>query len=225
MPKRLSTATTTTISFTIESVLENREMAAWMAVVMNAWSNLEIELGRSLATFLGTQPKVGLAIYEAIYSGPLRRSVLMKVAKASDSGELEAKVFCELVNLLKELGEDRNKVAHGIWGYSLQHPNALLRISQEAVLENEVAQMAAPGQAILGAYSDNIEVYDKDDLVAIYFRILHLEKLFNLFWHWNDPGHPLRDGWRQQLCDEPRLAEILSPPKRGRGNRPSKPRQ
>jgi hypothetical protein len=196
------------------AILESPKLAAWLAVVINTWSALEIELGRSLTSVLHTQPNVGLAIYEGLYTTSARRGVLQLAARAHFGRDsAEAKVFCEILGLLKERAEDRNVIAHAIWGYSPQVPNALLRASQMKVLRQDVAEAlydpTSNGPMPPPFSRDDIEVFYEEDFAGIFRRTVQIEKLFSWFWKWAKES-PSRDEWRTMLCSEPRIAKILS---------------
>jgi hypothetical protein len=218
-PKKLSDVCpdTSEAVFAKRAIAQNLELSAHLALVTNAWTSLEMELGKGLANFLHLQPEVALAIYSAVHNIRARQDILKKAARSHLTNEMEQKVFDELITIQHQVYQDRVKLEHGLWGYTSDIPDALLRIHPQDALEHHLAEdkyftdrkplIPSP---MLG--TELIDVFYKEDFVAFIERMEAVELLFLSFRYWRDDHFSLtRPRWHARLCEEPRIRSLLSP--------------
>jgi len=77
--------------------------------------------------------RVSMAMYAAIRNSKIQMDVLEAAARLSLSTE-DLELFGAILILVKRAGAKRHKLAHGLWGYSDDLPNALLLYDPDEVL-------------------------------------------------------------------------------------------
>jgi hypothetical protein len=222
MPKPLSEIYPTAfMQFDPDAILENEELAARVAAVLNESNNLELELGYSLTRLLKTQPLVGVGIYQAVYTGSLKRNVLLLAGEQALS-PIEQAIFATLVDLVKGIGERRNKIAHAIWGWSAQVPDALLAIQPLDLLKygvhwREFDPDTDPYEVIQEPLSaKDVQVYVQQDFTELMSDILAIGVLFETFWAWKHQGSVVNDKSYRKLSSRPEIHAKLSRLQKGR---------
>lgn len=115
-------------------------MSQWIGIVISDWSGVDMNLGRILATILGTRSSIIMSVYSESRSYATQREILRKAAdeclNKTDAGLLE-----NLLGLLAPAASIRNKFAHGIWGISLDPKlDALLLVEQKDLFKLTIAQ-------------------------------------------------------------------------------------
>ncbi len=205
------------------AISRNPELAALFAVVANHWTRLELELGRTLAEFLHTQPEIGVEIYGSITSITAKLALVARTAAVANPPltDTEHRVLGALLQMLKQLYEKRNIIEHGMWGYSAQLPDALLRIKLLDFLRWDVMaqqqiqlQKWDPVYPRIGMAFPNqvVDVYYKDDFTQLVEQLYNLGTAFSDFRLWRDPRQShAHDVLHQRLCTLPQIREILSP--------------
>lgn len=205
--------------FESEIIAKRPELAVRIAVVSNCWTGLEMELGETLARLLHAQPEVGLAIYEAILSVELKRTVVKKAAIAAALNETQQEVLTKLLAKAKYLYDERVKVEHGFWGLSGYDKTVLLRVRAQHALEHNLARRkhwSDPVNWFLGHSPDfppeRIEVWNEADFIALADQMTALAFLFESFRYWMDTRNDeQREQWRRRLCTLPQIQEVLCP--------------
>ncbi len=225
----------------MEADEKHPELVTFIAVVANNWTLLEMELAETLAHFLHTQPAIGLAIHNAITSVRLKQATVAEAATARQPPltDEQTKVLHILLSALLQTYDKRIVIEHGMWAYSPDLTDALLRINPKHVLKHQV--LAEPRYFVHVEREDGallsvrnsapfvpatlVEVYEKQDFMDVINQIGELANLFATFRHWTSSPSPAREQLRLRLCDLPRIREILSPSPKAPRSKPSKPRQ
>lgn len=94
--------------------------------VLAEWSILESFLLGLFTQMLGENPRPAAAIYGALTSDTSKRAALRAVAKVALRNQQEKDVFEAILDLYKTCAKHRNKIAHWIWGWSKELPDAVL---------------------------------------------------------------------------------------------------
>jgi hypothetical protein len=112
------------------ALADRPELAAQIGIIAALWSRVEMWLGVILGDFLGTEPKLGLAMYFAIVSTSARTDTIAAAA----SERLDATKMLEFEKLLKTIrarARERNRIVHSNWGVSTKHPNAIVSVATD----------------------------------------------------------------------------------------------
>jgi hypothetical protein len=102
-------------------------------VTVAIWAEIEHGLGILLTDMLGTDAKLGLAIFFAMRTEGPQREVIKATAEQRLPPEMAAKVV-KFVTDLRDRTKGRNAVAHGIWGLSDKHPDELVWMDLETTV-------------------------------------------------------------------------------------------
>lgn len=124
-------------SVTMDSASALRQrptLAAAIGVITAIWANIEHELGLIMATILGAEPALGIAIYLNLRSEEPRREVLKTAAKTRLSAE-RAEEIVRIVCSLRDRAKGRNDIVHDLWGISDEHPEHLVWLDRRESLQ------------------------------------------------------------------------------------------
>ena len=104
-------------------------LAAAIGAITAMWADIEHELGLIMASILGTDATLGIAIYLNLQSEWAQRKVLRTAAESRLSAE-DAAMIVRFSESLRDRGKERNNIVHGLWGVSNKHPQDLVWLSQ-----------------------------------------------------------------------------------------------
>jgi hypothetical protein len=107
------------------AIEKNPKMAARVLSVLSAWAKLDAEMGIVFARFLGTQSHIGAAIYNQ-FSNLNTQDNAMRAAAELVLNRDQLDVFYALRKASKSPRDQRNEIAHGIWGYCKEVPDGLV---------------------------------------------------------------------------------------------------
>jgi hypothetical protein len=108
------------------------DLARSISDVIATWSQVECNLGVLLARMLGAAARPSMAMYSALSSSAAQMAALQAAADVALSRE-RLELFGALLILVKRAATKRNKIAHWLWGTSVQIPNALILLNPDAV--------------------------------------------------------------------------------------------
>jgi hypothetical protein len=108
------------------------DLARSISDVIATWSQVECNLGVLLARMLGAAARPSMAMYSALSSSAAQMAALQAAADVALSRE-RLELFGALLILVKRAATKRNKIAHWLWGTSVQVPNALILLNPDAV--------------------------------------------------------------------------------------------
>lgn len=100
-------------------------LAALAMGVLAEWSQLEWALGELLQRMVGKNPAPATVMYNAL-SGSASKGAALKAIAEVVLEDWQKEHFDTIINLFKSSSKDRNRIAHGIWGYANELPDALL---------------------------------------------------------------------------------------------------
>lgn len=107
-----------------DSLGQEPELASHFAIVINLWSEMELRLMEIFALLAGTDSVIATELFTAIESDGARKGVFQKMAQDKISPPLK-KRLTDIFRDIRDGGEFRNSLAHGIWGTSPDEPEAL----------------------------------------------------------------------------------------------------
>jgi hypothetical protein len=112
----------------------NPALAVHVAEVIASWARVESQLGTILALMLKGGVRASVAMYGAIRNAQAQLDALEAAAKVTLLPD-DLRLFSAVMILVKRAGAKRHKMAHWLWGHSLQIDNALVLIDPDAELE------------------------------------------------------------------------------------------
>lgn len=133
--------------FSPDAILQRPKLAPHIGVISQYWNEIDARIGVMLAAVLGSEAKLGIAIYYAITNDGAKRAALDAIARQ----KLLPNQREEFQKILSEIGQrygDRNQVVHGAWGISNEYPNALLLadIKETMALHADMVALSRPGR-------------------------------------------------------------------------------
>ncbi|HTB03303.1 MAG TPA: hypothetical protein VK804_22765 [Bradyrhizobium sp.] len=204
------------------------KLAPFIAEIIARWASLEMVTSIILGHVLQTDAAPITAMLHAINSASARID-MMEAAGAAKLFDPELELFQAFMKIIRSAARKRNPIAHHIWGYTEELPEALLLIEPEAQLDVSVrAQNALRGfstetHLVLQPDRDRVLVYREGDFIQIteeqktisksaFLLVLYLERA-----SFHDQIYP-------QLCAEPLIDAALKSIRKSRQPR-SRPQQ
>jgi hypothetical protein len=238
MPNRLSNVKAgAQSSFADDAPSKNPEMAAKILMVLSAWAKLDAEMGLVFARFLHTEAHIGVAIYNTL-GGLHAQDAAMKTAAAQVLTEEEMDLLMALLRLAKGPRNNRNEIAHGVWGYSNDVPDALLLLSPKdsnklrgdmaAVWEQFKKDPQKVGPALLRRIrepvSKDIWVYRPADTDELQRKATEAYGLWDTFTHFFWPNSSAEgDVAHRQLLAHRAIRQVIDQRRADRGEPPLSP--
>jgi hypothetical protein len=122
------------ITFSYGAPAKNPELCAQVLMVLSAWGKLDTEMGVVFASFLNTQAEIGVAIYNQL-TNLNTQDAAMRAAASLVLDKNKMDLFLALMKIAKGPRDQRNQIAHGVWGYSEDLPDALLLLNPKIALK------------------------------------------------------------------------------------------
>lgn len=191
---------------------------------LSYWPEVEYQMALMLALLLHADNPAAVAVYTQLRRSTAKHQALETAAKFRLSVK-EQLLFDAVLCELKSTEAERNYLAHGLWGYCKDLPDAILAISQEHNAAFAIERFAAADTAttrfsadIAGNLAKNTFYYTTDALTKIFEKIKAATKMalaFNRYLLPNRPGYPelIYSQAREQLYAEltqlPPIAEYF----------------
>jgi hypothetical protein len=150
------------------------------------WSEVELQLGLMMAAFLGEVAVPTVAIYIDMLAFRTRMEALTAAAPNVLNRE-QHEIFEALVAFARTATRRRDKLAHGLWTYSDEIPDALLLVDTRDRLPQYTHAIirALRGEKVLDADtmvpSKLISVYRPKDLQQLHAEFEHLQQCMVTF--------------------------------------------
>jgi len=118
----------TTYYINSDCLADRPEFASVIGRCMATWSQIEVELSLTLAAILDTRTDAGVAVYLSIKSASGQRDALRNAALATLSGD-KLRAFNAVLHFHQSIVQERNHLAHGIFGVMPDRPDSLIWVS------------------------------------------------------------------------------------------------
>jgi hypothetical protein len=214
-----------TILVTTKALKLRPKLAPFIAEIIGGWASLEVTASIILGHVLQTDAAPIAAMLHAINSASARIS-MMESAGAAKLLDPELELFQAFMKIIRAAARKRNPIAHHIWGYTEELPEALLLIEPEAQLDvsvraqNTIRGFSTETHLVLQPDRDRVWVYREGDFTEIieeqntisknaFLLILYLERA------------SFRDQIYPQLCAEPLIDAALKSIRKSRQPRPA----
>jgi len=188
-----------------EALQRRPELAVRLAAVVSSWAYVEETNGEILATLMGTQSAIGVAIYSKIYGTRVRRDVLGSAALTVLSGA-DLRLFDALMDETRSIQGARNDLVHELWGYADQLPDKLLLVR----VSEHLPVMARKHWLVPREFLDTVQVYTAADFDSLFARCQALYKHLTMFNATLALPPEQRDAGRQQLASVPEIRERVN---------------
>jgi hypothetical protein len=230
MPQPLSRVRPNAIvAATPESIALRPTLAPLVADIIARWAYIEANIGTILSYILQTEAAPVTAMLHAINSASAQIAMILAAGSAKlYDPELEA--FEAVMKIAGTAAKKRHPIAHHVWAYTVDLPDALLLIEPEAYTEmfvelQEFRQMTAiDGRwTVLEADKERTMVYRENDFRQIIEEFKSVSKSTTLLINYLDPTNAARDQIHHLLASEPLMDAALQSLRKN-PLRPPKPR-
>lgn len=199
------------------SVGTRPELAVLVAEAIGIWSEVESRLGSILAFMLTANAVAVSAMYNEL-SAQAQRAILLAAARSTLSAD-DNLLFRAVVKQVTSSAKDRHKLAHWLWGWSPQLPDALL-LCDPAYMRDYIA--FAEENKELEAKNryprfdwDHTFVYRKADFDAIISTMMKVFSYVDCLRAVVDPAHFAGERARLQLLSVPLIHQEIDRLQRG----------
>ena len=132
--------------------------------IISLSSQVDHELSLLLVRVLGANARVAHAMFDALRSQHLKTQVLVAAAKVELTTDAEKhRVLRAVLKAADMAQEDRNKIAHWVWGQCPELPDTLLLANPEFVRSQNIEQARVIENPVTLAKFLSAGVFDEDD--------------------------------------------------------------
>lgn len=120
------------ISFSQVALADRPEHAAVLGRIFTSWSLIEATVAGLLGLMMHADHRAALAVLKTFNSNFSRVNAVRKIGKDM----LDASVWEDFDNLMKEVlayANERNKIAHSLWGVDKDQPDLVVRIPMSVI--------------------------------------------------------------------------------------------
>jgi len=196
----------------------NPELLTLAMRIISTWSTLESTVDGCFGAIIGGNAKAAAAIWKTLRSRPAEQTAFRAAAGATQN-ERYKELTEVLLELLKKAAKTRDIVAHWVWAYTPEVPDAILLMSPEDYFEYNIQFQSNIEQLVTGERNapiknpalpkDQIFVYRARDFNEAIERIQRLNYFFHLYRvSLSAPAYAI-DGLYNRLCNEPEIATAL----------------
>jgi hypothetical protein len=199
-------------------------VAAAIIRCITLWSEVDLQFARSLAEMLGATAEPTAAIFLAVPNWQQER-VLTAAAEAVFDDKTLA-LFRAIIKLGKKYADERNDLAHGIFGKSDQILDGVLWIRSKDRISHmiDVSKKSASGDITVSdhhAIRQKIYVYELADLERLAAEMTDYHRLvYDFIPLISQAEGPSRDERYRQLCERPDVQAEINHQNDSRGERP-----
>lgn len=195
-----------------QALLRAPDVAAQAMRCIAQWSLVELSLSGVLVELLGANARPAMAMVSASTSSQAQVAALEAAAVTVLSIE-RGKVFKAALQLIRNTGKHRNRLAHWIWAFSDDVPDCLLLMDPEhytlAAISVAEAKLDPKASVEFRYPKEFIWVYAISDLIEYREKVLHVNYLINWLRLLGSPDLSRASQAHDQLCREPEIQKIL----------------
>lgn len=154
-----------------EHLLAKSELASRIGVLTAEWSKAEMLISLVFAATTEVPLTVAVDCLSSVVNFKARVDVVMAAVQfIQDEKTKSNAVSC--LEQLKKRSDERNRVAHGIWGWSEDHPNKLIRIDpHDAIGIVAISQEAGELGHVIENLTDKCELWSESCFKDVTKRI------------------------------------------------------
>ena len=212
------------IMATPDAIALRPKLAALIAEIIARWADIEANTGTILSYVLRAEAAPVTAMLHAVVSS----SAQMDMIEAAGRAKLfdpELEIYEAVIKIARAAAKKRNAIAHHVWGYTDELPEALLLIEPEAYGEifvelQQVLKSPTPGLRVPQINSAQTMVYRENDFIQIVEEFKTVSKCTTFLINYLEPRHSARDQMYRHLCSEPLIDAALKTLRKDRVHRP-----
>lgn len=199
-------------------------LAAQVACVVTAWSEVENSTALLLIMLIGAGADAAIAMYESL-SGSTAKEAALRAAAEHALDDERLKVFFATTRVVKKVAKQRNRIVHGIVTHCPQIKDAFVIMSQSAMLKHmhllfvkqhdgtmhpDHVRAAATAHFMKSSF-----VYDKNSFSRILGRCKWANEILMDLAVVCAPVHPNKAQSLARLLNEPQIRTELARQSRG----------
>ena len=100
-----------------------------------------MQLGYLLAAILKSDAEIAMAMFMSIKSEPGRKAAMLAAASMCIP-QWQVQRFEQLLDRVFRTGAQRDRVIHGLWAVSENHPDALILLDQRTMIRTYASNIA-----------------------------------------------------------------------------------
>jgi hypothetical protein len=195
-----------------------------MAQTIAVWAEVEVALGELLCEALEAAAGPFAAAYQALNSSGAQNSVAA-AAISYGLNETQRELFEAIMMVFRAAKKDRDRIAHGTWGWSEQLPDALLLTDPKVRMRSRAAMQPWKTKGDLRTSQGNgpdsvikdteVFVYKEADFKEVKARFHRLEAHLTRFALSLVKDWPKAADIPRQLSREPDIQEALARLRKG----------
>jgi hypothetical protein len=199
-----------------DAMILRPKLAPLVAEIIARWADIEANVASILAFVLHAEAKPTMAMLQAIRSSSAQMDML-EAAGAAKLQDPELELFEAVLKLARGAAQKRNYIAHHVWAYCAELPEALLLIEPSAYLEIFVAISQALKTPPLMIDNDprfepdktRTLVYRESDFLEIIAEMKVVARCTTFIINYLHEMHPARDQIYRLLFAEPLFVTAL----------------
>lgn len=190
------------------------KLAALAMGVVAEWAQLEWAVSELLQCMVGTNPGPATVMYNAL-SGTVSKNAALKAIADHVLEDWQKPHFEVIMQLIRSSAKGRNRIAHGIWGFMAELPDALLLREPIESSSNSLSHKIhkETGEKYENVSAKDILVYREIDFVSLTQEIAELKLVILHFRTTTMPSLKADPQWVSQFdrtCSLPRYQSALS---------------
>jgi hypothetical protein len=210
-----------------DAIVLRPKLAPLIAEIIARWADIEANIGSILSYILRAEAAPTAAMLYAIRSS----SAQIEMVLAAGSVKLfdpELEIFEAVIQTAKTVAKKRNHIAHHVWAYTTELPEALLLIEPEAYSDmfvelQEAFKLPSAGWTFLHPDRERTWVYRENDFLQIITDLKTVARCTTFLINYLQPKHIARDRMYSTLCSEPSIDAALLSIRKNRPPRPAPP--
>jgi hypothetical protein len=141
MPQPLSIVSpNATARLSPHALLQKPELAALVCSAIAMSSEIDHSIGLLLVRIIGADAAPTIAMYDAIQADRVKMQLLNAAAKAALTSE-QHRVYDAVIKVSVAAQKERNRLAHWIWAYSPEVPDALLLANPKHLRAKDIEKL------------------------------------------------------------------------------------
>jgi hypothetical protein len=211
-----------------EAIELRPKLAPLIAEIIARWAYIEANIRTILSYILRAEAAPTAAMLYAVRSSSAQMDMIIAAgwAKLFDP---KLEIFEAVIHTARSAGKKRNVIAHHVWGYTTELPEALLLVELEAYSDmfvelQKAFESPAAGWPHLQTDKERTLVYRENDFHEVITKLKTVSRCTTYLINYLEPRYVARDRMYSMLCNEPLIGAALSSIRKTRTPRP-KPQQ
>lgn len=201
-------------TFGVGFIEDRPKAAAIVGRIITSWADIEVQCTRLLAELMGTNIPAAAAVFGSLRSSRAQQDALDAAAHAVLS-ERDIELHAAYMKRRSSLEKQRNDLAHGCFGVSVQIPDDVIWVSQSDYLSFTASHKTGPSAEATEKFRKSQFVYTLGTLERIsqeieeYYHQLGFFSGYLTARNYGSQGDSFRAVRYGELCNQPHIGEIL----------------